>query len=93
MLKVTNQQLANEILASSIGERARAINDIRHQCTNYDDYVSNAGNQYEQITTDVRQIVSKIIEDSSLNKYQRYLYQLLNTKWNFHKKNQIERDR
>lgn len=93
LLKITDQKLADKILSASLRDKAKAINEVRHKCTNYDDYVNQSKESYDQITSDVRQIVSKAISESELNRYQQYLYQLLNMKWNFHKKNKIKRER
>lgn len=93
MLEITNQTLANQILNESSSERGKAINELRHKCTNYDDVIESLSAEvsYQDVTLKVREAVDKLIDASDADRYERYLYKLYNRKWKFHKQNQIGR--
>lgn len=80
-----------EILRTNWSHKAKAINEIRHRSTNYDDVVRSISDpaEYERIAEDAREIVYELINLSSCTKYEKYLFYLYNKNWNFHKKSAL----
>jgi hypothetical protein len=74
----------------SNSKKAVIINELRHRAINYDEAIAK-GMQYDYplITEEAREMVDKIIDSSSLTKYEKYIFKLHNKKWNFYKKSSI----
>lgn len=71
-------------------KKAHIINELRHKAINYDQVlIHTPPEDYPSITEKARSLVDKIIEKSSLTKYEKYLFLLHNKKWNFYKKSSI----
>lgn len=68
------------ILMSNQSNRGRAINEIRHKATNYDEVIRLFGSQdnYTNIAEQARELVYEIIETSNCTKYEKYLFSLYN---------------
>jgi hypothetical protein len=96
MLKIQRLSGVNieEIMMSNRSNRARAINDIRHKATNYDEIVhslviNDNNDLYEGIAEQARELVYEIIWSSNCTKYEKYLFHLYNKRWDFYKKSDI----
>lgn len=90
-VSTTNQEIANHLLASGRGNRAKTINELRHQCTDYDQVINSADEQvnYADIVASAKLAIAELINNSRVNRYEKYLYELFNKRWNFFKKNDI----
>jgi hypothetical protein len=90
-VSTTNQEVANHLLASGGKNRAKTINELRHQCTDYDQVIDAAEGQvnYADIVASAKLAITDLINNSRINRYEKYLYELFNKRWNFFKKNDI----
>ena len=74
----------------STPKKAVVINELRHKAINYDEAIAQGKSyDYPLITEDARDMVDRLIDGSSLTKYEKYLFKLHNKKWNFYKKSSI----
>lgn len=90
-IEITDQHKANDLLLNGRVNRAKTINELRHYCTNYDAVIGTTVNDgdYAEIVAEAKLSISSLIEVASINRYEKYLYQLFNKRWNFFKKNDI----
>jgi hypothetical protein len=81
----------DEIMMSNRSNRGRAINEIRHKATDYDEVIRLIDNHdvYEKVAEQARELVYELIESSSCTKYEKYLFSLYNKRWDFYKKSDI----
>lgn len=71
-------------------KKAVVINELRHNAINYDEAIARAKQyDYPLIQEEAREMVDRLIDDSSLTKYEKYIFKLHNKKWNFYKKSSI----
>lgn len=76
------------ILLDGRANRAVTLNEIRHLYTNYEDalrLIEERGTAYEDIKNSAIRAVETLVSNSTLNKYEKYLYILHIKNWNFHK--------
>jgi hypothetical protein len=79
-----------EAILFSTPKKALVINELRHKAINYDEAIaSGKSHDYPLITAEAREMVDQLIEESSLTKYEKYIFKLHNKKWNFYKKSSI----
>jgi len=77
-----------DILLEGRANRAVTLNEIRHLYTNYEDVLHTAedrGVAYEDIKNSAIKAVEKLISNSTINRYEKYIYLLHVKNWNFHK--------
>jgi hypothetical protein len=71
-------------------KKAVVINELRHNAINYDQAIASAKqHDYPLIQEEARMMVDKLIDGSTLTKYEKYIFKLHNKKWNFYKKSSI----
>lgn len=79
-----------EAILFSTPKKAVVINELRHKAINYDEAIVLAKSyDYPLITAEAREMVDKLIDQSSLTKYEKYIFKLHNKKWSFYKKSAI----
>jgi hypothetical protein len=90
-VSATNQEVANNLLATGRDNRAKTINELRHQCTDYDQVIAAAAGQdnYAEIVASAKLAISDLINNSRTNRYEKYLFEIFNKRWNYFKKNDI----
>jgi hypothetical protein len=90
-IEITDQETADRLLLEGRLNRAKTINEIRHQCTNYEMVINSVltGDDYAKIVAEAKLGIATLIEQSSIDRYEKYLYLLFNKRWNFFKKNDI----
>ena len=90
-VNATNLDVANELLALGRSNRAKTINELRHKCTNYEEVIELASSEgdYPVIVANAKAAITEIIDMAEINRYEKYLFNLFNKRWNFFKKNDI----
>jgi hypothetical protein len=79
-----------EAILFSNPKKAIVVNELRHKAINYDEAIAQGkSHDYPLITEDAREMVDRLIDSSSLTKYEKYLFKLHNKKWNFYKRSSI----